>query len=627
MSTKIVDAGKSEYKLLIANDSEIDRVASGNFNKILFESTGVELLVEVEGETLPKKFVSIGNTKAFKNQNFDKSYTESGVAIVEKDGNLYIFGKGYSGAVWAVQVFFEQAINYRFYTKDEISFDKTQDLEIGGFDYKFTPSILNRGSGFALCRTDREYATGLKAYAWYGERPDGTSFWGTWAHNHFTMIPPDKYGESHPEWFNDKKNQLCLSNMEMRDEFFKNFVEYLKTQTTQTHFLLGHQDNYDFCYCDECKKKIEQIGAGGLCMEFINDIARRTEKWRKENCPNREISVGTLAYSLETSIVPPVKKVNGEYVPVSTSVIAEPNVFVAFAPIDAIEHSRPITDEVNKEFFNIFKKWRIVCNRFSYYFYFGSFRRCFEIVDGIYLFKENVKTVKEFGCETLFVENNSSKNSIFFQAMHLFVLTSLEWNHEKDTDELIDEFMSAYYKCAKEPMREFFDYCIDYWAKVRAREEYFNGQKYTYGMCLTDTIHSGFWSLNALYDLNLLLDKADKIIDESDYSKEQKEFLHDRVEVERLSVICAEVENFVSATTSYDEARQINAFTVESAHKLVDRFEKGIKKFNIPKVDGDGKTAFDTIARWREEIDSAARGWENRIYKLHGKIYELFGEK
>lgn len=627
MRAIITQNKKSEYVILIPKgNSSIDKVASENFNKLLKLVTGVELPVVEENDAPCDKIVSIGDTQALKDAKVERKYGKGGVGIVEKEGNLFIFGEGYSGAVFAVQVFFEQVAGYKFFAKDEFCFDKKDTLSVDGLEYYYTPTIPNRGSGFALCRTDREYATGLKAYAFYGERADGTSFWGTWAHNHFVMIPPDKYADAHPEWFNEKKNQLCLSNMEMRDEFFKNFVEHLKTNTTQTHFMLGHQDNYDFCYCEKCREKINKIGTGGLCMEFINDIAIRTEKWRQENCPEREISVGTLAYSLETSIVPPVKKVGDEYLPVSDSVVAQPNVFISFAPMDAIEHSRPLTDEINKEYYSIFKKWNVISKRLCNYMYFGSFRRCFEIVDGIYIFKQNVNALKELGCETYFVENNSNKNSIFFQAMHLYVLTSMEWNGDRDTDEVIDEFMSAYYKCAKKPMREFFDYCISYWKKVRERSEYFNGKKYTYGMCLTDTIADGFWSLNALYDLNLILDKADKLIDEGDYEDEMKQKLHDRVELERLCVICAELEYFANQMSPYAEARTINAFTKESAMKLLDRFEKGVKKFNIPKVDGDGKTAFDTIARWREEIENSARGWENRIKSMHEKIYDLFGE-
>ena len=132
--------------------------------------------------------------------------------------------------------------------------------------------------------------------------------------------------------------------------------------------------------------------------------------------------------------------------------------------------------------------------------------------------------------------------------------------------------------------------------------------------------------MNALYDLNLILDKADKLIDEGDYEDEMKQKLHDRVELERLCVICAELEYFANQMSPYAEARTINAFTKEGAMKLLDRFEKGVKKFNLPKVDGDGKTAFDTIARWREEIENSARGWENRIKSMHEKIYDLFGE-
>ena len=400
----LVKDGKSDYVILLnENPSEIDLIASQLLNDNLKISTGVVLPVVTEEKGCFEKFISIGKTRALKVLNPTVRHGKGGYSVKFADGNLYLFGDDYSTELWAVEGLLERALNYKFFADDEIEIDKVNEIEISSYDFYQTPTIRNRASGFGYCSqkspNGKKYAMGLKAFTGFGLRADGTNFWGCWddiimsCHNHLNILPLEEYYEKHPEWYNDKKNQLCLSNLEMREEFFKNFTKYLEYYKTQTHFILGHQDNKDMCYCENCQKIIDQVGTGGLHIEFINDIARRTEKWRLENCPDREINVGTFAYETVTSMVPPVKRENGEIVPISDSVVAEPNVFILFAPIGAKDHSKPITAPENAFFYDCFKYWHKVCKRFSIWMYYGSFRRGLEFTDGIYVFKEKIRMI------------------------------------------------------------------------------------------------------------------------------------------------------------------------------------------------------------------------------------------
>jgi len=621
----------SQYVLLISKKAtSFDKIACEILNKYLLESIGVKLDIVVENEKKIQKFISVGNTDIMLKKAFEIRHGFDGYTVKEADKNLYLFGQSDSSVIWAAQAFLEKAVGYKFYAKDEVKIDKVDSIDFIGYDFYYTPTIPNRASGFGVCSTDTEYATGLKAYAWFGERADGSPFWGTWSrqiscHNHLIIMPLEKYYDAHPEWYNDKKNQLCLSNLEMRDEFFKNLVGYFEKFSTQTHFLLGHEDNGDMCYCENCKKRIDAVGTGGLHVEFINDIARRTEKWRKENCPERQISVGMFAYSTKTSMKPPVKKVDGKIVPVSDSVILEPNVFILFAPIGAKEHSRPITDPANEYYYRCFEMWNTLCKRFGIWMYYATFRRSFEFADGIYIFKQNIEALQKFGCDYFYVECNSNVGAVMFQKMHLYVLTQLEWDVSQDTDTLINEFMNAYYKCAAPQMRKVFDCLTAHYAKVRARTERLTGRKFYYGMCHRDTNPEGIWDLNIVYDVTVLLDEADLVIKNSDYSEEVKSKLKDRVDIERLFTLFVQLEYFVRIICPYDEARSINTFPKDVAHGIVDRFVEIATRLGIKKVDGDG-TIDQTVAKWRNEIDTTARGWENAANAHIAYVDEMFKE-
>ena len=640
MACKFIENKKSEYVVLVPQktDTFID-FAVKTLVDAIYKSTGVKL--DTKSKVCGEKFISIGETDEKKKANIVCSYGRDGYKAVEKDGNVYLFGQSDYGPIWAVYGLLEKVVGYKFFAIDEIKIEKREQIDLTGLDIEYTPSIANRCSGFGLAKFDLAYATGLKAYAWYGQRLDEKYYWGLWAHNQVNKIlPPKKYFKDHPEWYHQMerfkkddpnemlpdKMQLCYSNQEMRDEFFKNLIEIIKKEEKATYFLIGHEDNAEYCTCENCRKIAQKLTQSGLHMDFINDMARRVEKWRKQNAPDREIAIGGLAYEVGLSYEAPVKEENGKYVPISPELKAGGNVFMFFCPISAPEHSRPVTDEVNKSVTDNLDKWKAICSRFGVQVYYGSFRRALEFVDGIYRFKPEIEYYKNAGVDSFYMEAPSYKGSISLQAMSLYVLTSLEWDITKDTDELIKEFCDGYYKVASNYIQEYHRYMYDYCKKVRERTEYLTGEKFYYGMCLTDTVPQGFWSLNAVYEASLILDNADKAIEDSDLSKEQKDILHDRIELERMTLLHIQLEYFNRETNNYDELRSVNTYPKEKVLKLCDRMEKDVKKFNIIRLNGDSPDPIETINGWRKRAENAHRSWENRIRESRKK-FNNFGGK
>ena len=203
--------------------------------------------------------------------------------------------------------------------------------------------------------------------------------------------------------------------------------------------------------------------------------------------------------------------------------------------------------------------------------------------------------------------------------MTLFVLTKLMWNINLDTDQLIEEFCENYYKVASPYVLKYFRYMMDYCQKTRDRIEYLTGIKADYGMCLTDTVPYGYWSLNAVYDASLILDDAEKAIDESNCDEQTKKTLHDRIELERMVLTYIQLEYFNREMGAYEEARTINCYPKEKILALCDEFEAGVKKFGINFVNGDG-TPEEVINGWRNRAIKTARGWEERIYKIRSNF-------
>ncbi len=634
MSAIVIKNKKTDYFLLLPSSPDyFEEYAANKLNEYLEKSTGISLEVLREGDHAVGKFISIGKTEALKLAEIDPTFGRDGYRIKEQDGNVYLFGESVNSPIWAVFELLERYIGYKFYAIDEIKYEKKECVDLSGADISYTPGVANRASGFGV-RTDREYATGLKAYAWYGERVDGKQFWGSWAHNHTSyFIKPSVYYKDHPEWFFTNsssfkkdgtpiasKMQLCLSNMEMRDEFFKNLIKTIEENDHATHFILGHEDQGYFCDCENCKKITDKITPSGLNMQFTNDMARRVEKWRLENCPDREISIGTFAYSMISSFIPPVKEVNGEIVPIDPSVVAEPNVFITFAPIGMREHARSITHPANVDCKTQFERWKKICKRCSIWLYYGSFRRCFQFVDGIYAFKDNINYLRDMGMEHYYVESPNARGGIALQRLHVWVNTSLAFNPSLDTDDLIDEFCDNYYKCASGKIKEFLRYYMEYFEKTRKRIEKFTGEEYNYGMCQTDYLPEGFWSLNAVYDMENILEDAMKAVDESSYDEETKNKLKDRIEIETLALDYIKLEFYTTWIDNYEEEQRQNAFPRLKALSLLDSFVEKMEKHGCTWL-SDHLTIAEKAKHWRRRINYSGRGWEELV-RSRKKIFK-----
>ena len=138
-------------------------------------------------------------------------------------------------------------------------------------------------------------------------------------HAWIRIIPPEKCGEEHPEWFalvNGKRdnayhdgkhaNQLCTTNREMIDTFVARVREYLDTHDVDA-VSISPNDGLGFCECEQCRALDtgDMMELGGekypvltdRIFTFANEVAERIAK------THRDKYLLLLVYSLY--VVPP----------------------------------------------------------------------------------------------------------------------------------------------------------------------------------------------------------------------------------------------------------------------------------------------------------------------------------
>jgi hypothetical protein len=430
----------------------------------------------------------------------------------------------------------------------------------------------------------------MRTFTYFGTMRDGEEFFGSWAHNHFEYLPISTYRSDHPTWYSPEFTQLCLSEEEMWPEFTKRVIERIKSRPKAEYFLLGQEDRPTFCGCKRCLELTETIGRSGIMMRFINYVAREVKKWQAENCPERNIYVGTFAYQ-KTQDPPVIVDENGNYQPVDPSVVPEDNVFIMLAPISS-DNSVVFDDEThNGKAKKTLEGWNALTKKCILWVYCSNFDRKFGFFDNMHVLSENYKLFKRYNFRWLYYENSSGRCGMAWQALLCYLHSNLAWNVNFELQPAIDDFMHHYYKQAAPFMREYLNSFDAYYKKRKAEFSERDGRYYgTYlwnGQEQTSVMSKEFHTYEFLCDMNALLDKAVKAIKDAGYDAETEQKLLDRIQVERFTVMFFIAEFHSDKFEKNDYCDFLNNFKSEC-----ERFDiVGIKR---------NKTNEQVFDEWRE---------------------------
>ncbi len=590
----------TECKIILPND--VDFYEDYAHKELLLrvkEATGVDLPVFFDnGLPTTENVISIGRTELFKKSGITATFSEltrDGYKIVKKDNVIYLIGGGSYGTVYAVYGFLERQLGYTFYCDDEVFYSKQDNLEIEDYCITDIPDIENRTGGWYFSWKNDDGAIRRKTFTYFGMMRDGEEFFGSWAHNHFDYLPISKYRDGHVDWYSPEFTQLCLSNEEMWVEFAKRVIERIKERPKAEYFLLGQMDRPTFCGCQKCLELQKTIGKSGIMMRFVNYVAREVKKWQNENCPERNILIGTFAYQ-KTQDPPVTIDEQGNYHAVDESVIPEDNVFIMLAPISA-DCSVVIDDEThNSKAKKTLEGWNFLTKRCILWIYCSNFDRKFGFFDNFHVLSENYKIFKKYQFRWLYYENNASRGGTAFQPLLCYLHSKLAWDVNVDVKALTEDFMDHYYKESAPYMKEYLASFDRYYKQRKAEWSERDGRYYgTYlwnGQEETSVMDKDFHTWEFLSEMSELLKKAEDAIKNAGYDKEKEQVMLDRILIESLTV-----KFFIAEFYSHK-------FNKNEYLDFLDAFKADCEKFEIKNIKR-GRTLEIDFNEWREKMQIA----------------------
>ena len=494
----IVENGKTEYVLVLpVSPHEYEQKAADEWNDLMLEAVGVqmEVLSEDKAKKAPKR-IFLGRTAFAEKEGLRLMYDalgSDGFVIVSRGDDLIIGGAD-RGTLFGVYGFFERTLGYRYYAEGERFIRKEKKLPFYAADVCEKPDIDARSFGY-----HDVYHIGFPHIGQNADRlrigRNNYTDWIMAGHTYFAILPKEKYAKDHPDWYSPDGANLCLTADGLEEEFTERVIEII-SKTPGRYMMIGQEDNFTFCDCPRCRAAVQKAGSeSAVMMKFSNAVARKVEKWRQENCPERDIRLVTFAYN-KTSAPPARKNEKGEYVPFSPDVVAEDNLSVMFIPFSTV-HNYPYTHPANAVRAEGFYGWNACAKSLFVWDYCTNFDNYLMEFCDYHVIAENYRFFKSQGVEFLFDQGPYNSRTPCFDELKTFLHASLAWDSSQDTENLIDEFMKAYYKNIAPQMRRYLDAVRCRWREITAL---YGEDVRTGGMDTSCWLLPHFFSRDFLYD-------------------------------------------------------------------------------------------------------------------------------
>ena len=579
--TYIVKSGNTDYVIVTPAASDMCETYSGQVLQDYIEkSTGVTLKRYNDGDEIPsdKKIISIGKTSYLNNAGFDFDYdlNGDGFYIYTKNNNVFIEAGMKRGLLFGVYEFLERFAGVKFLSDTFEYVPESNELYIYDLTIKSVPTFSQRDM-FCAVETSDEFSKMrfLDPYG-YSAAKYGENFydvWNTFGHSVITSyLQTEIYFAEHRDWYSDQGFQLnACSGFDDNDNYTGdvNSATYMLIQLVkqriaanpgQKYFFLGQEDTGRFP-CDAVNKSMKRNGdlMSAVWMIFINAIAKEIEQWVNVNYPGREVYIGTFAY--KETLAPPVKEVNGQYVPINEKVVPNGNVFIMFAPLGDTCWYHSYDDDRcdrNRVYNEYLKGWAAICDNFVVWDYQCNFNNYLFWFPHYRAMKANYETYREYGFWSLTQQNSTGESSYYQQRLDVYLGSKLMWDLDRyNVSDLIKEFNYYYFGPTAHYVDEFVD-IMDTNYDIHNS----NGKSTHLGMYES----AGIGSANAeLYSL-ALLEKAIGLIktamaenENADLPSDLKKAYHKHlaeVIVQPMFMVLRNFENYYDASLKYDFARE-----------------------------------------------------------------------
>lgn len=423
---KLTSHGKSDYKIVIPNEANnVEIKASAELQKYILKISGTKLEIVKETTTPYAYEIIIGHC------NRPETLTVAGLLdTLDEDGfliktighKLLVAGGKEKGTLYGVYHFIDKYLGCRMYSSKVQLFPETPSIRIPSIDDIQEPDFAFRELHFPDPGCDSLYRDWHKL-----DLKEGKNDFGMFVHTFQSLVPPEKYFKTHPEYFSFLNvqripdGQLCLTNPEVFKIVVEGMKEQMKEKPEALFWSVSQNDTYKACECESCRKVYKNYGGySGAMIDFVNKIAAFF--------PLKVIS--TLAYQYTRSApvnIKPAKNVN-----------------VMFCSIEC-NRSRPIaTDPSAASFRKDAEDWGKLTGNIFMWDYVVQFRNLLSPFPNLRVLQPNLQYFRDQGMQMMFQQGSGSMLSEFYE-LRQYLIAKLLWNTDTDVNAVMKDFTDGFY--------------------------------------------------------------------------------------------------------------------------------------------------------------------------------------
>ena len=419
-------------------------------------------------------------------------------------------------------------------------------------DSTFTPAFSYRQS--------QNYMLSDPLYKWWYrlEEPSEEFAGGLWVHTCNYLLPSDRYGRSHPEYyaFYDGRrhpgsaSQWCLSNPEVLEIVCSRVDSIFRANPGRRMISISQNDGSDtFCRCPDCQRIIDEEGSpSGPMIRFVNKVAERF--------PDRTIS--TLAYVF--TLQPP------------KLTVPRRNVNIMLCDIDCRRQTALTENPSGQVFMKALEGWSDITDNIFLWDYGINFDNYLSPFPNFSTIWYNMQIFRDHGVRMHFSQIGGQRGGDFSE-LRSYIVNRLMWSPDTPLRDLLERFLGRYYGPAGRPI---YDY-------IRLME----------GAAVGGDVDLFIYDSPVSYKDNILspalLRRYNDLFDEAEQLVKDDPVLLARVRRSRLSLQYSSLE---IARTDVDMDR-------EKVARDLDLFEKRTEEFEVPTLNERHNSPKDYCSLYR----------------------------
>ena len=453
--------GRPAAVLVVGTRSDSARQAAGELLGFIERISGTKL--EITDAPGDRPFLWLGLLRDCPEEAQRVPLKPETLCIFTTPRGLYLTGADDAALAHAIYAFLEK-LGCRWYMPGPVgeNIPHSPTLAVQPMTEMQTPDFVHRSVWWAY---GGRPAWMREQYAEWCRRNRMGGVAASMGHNLMRIVPPAKFGETHPEYFplrggirrvpgpKDADNwQPCTTNPDVVRLAIEAARDYFDKNPAAWSFSLSPNDGYGWCECEACRaldppewREADGRGKAGRMLAFANQVAEGLAKTH----PAKFVAWYAYAGTVEPPAGPKV----------------HPNCIVSLAHYGwcgcNVHPMQDLACPQNAKFIPIVEGWSKLAHTLFAREYFaliaGPADGLARVAAG-YSLARDIPFYRAHGFAGI---NSESVADYGIAALNFWLAARLMWNASANVEALLEDYYGGMYRAAAKPMRAYFEACRD----------------------------------------------------------------------------------------------------------------------------------------------------------------------